>query len=101
MKRQYYKRTDLVCLECGYVFSINRIYGHQKKLGHIKDLYCPCCQYTTKFYEVKDIDIFKYICENSDFLNSEQIEIMNLLKKREVEDEQSELGIHKKVFKKR
>ena len=51
-------RTDLVCLNCGNVTSIQRKSNKQKKISHIKDLWCYKCLQITKHYEVRDIDKF-------------------------------------------
>ena len=50
-------RTDLICPECGNIFTIQRRIGNQKKLYHRKWLYCPICQKDTNHIEVKDLDI--------------------------------------------
>ena len=50
--------SDLMCLDCGNVFPIRRMILHQKKEGHIKDLYCPTCKMETKHFELKDKDKF-------------------------------------------
>ena len=50
-------RTDLICPDCGNVFTIQRRRIKQKKLYHRKWLYCPICQKDTNHIEVKDLDI--------------------------------------------
>ena len=64
MKKGCVKSTDLVCLECGNVFTIMRKTGKLKEYSHIKDLWCYRCLDVTKHFEiynkekflVKDID---------------------------------------------
>ncbi len=51
-------RTDLVCPKCGNVTTIQRRFGTEKPVGHIKDLYCYKCREVTKQYEIKDVSAF-------------------------------------------
>jgi len=46
--------TWLRCEECGSLFPISRHAGRQRKVGHIKDLWCVKCKKTTKHIEIKD-----------------------------------------------
>lgn len=101
MKKGNCKSTDLVCLQCGNIMTISRKEKKQKKVGHIKDMYCPYCKDKVKFFEVKDISIFKWICENNDKLTKEEQFVMNLLKEREELNDKSESGILKKVLTKK
>lgn len=48
--------TTLQCIECGFLFPIQRKQGKQKSVGHIKHLYCPCCKVTQAFFEMKEVD---------------------------------------------
>ena len=56
MKRKTYY-TDLICPECGKIQVIYRRRTMQKKIGHIKDLWCPNCQKVCKFIELRDRDM--------------------------------------------
>ena len=58
MKILKYNYSDLVCLNCGNIVTIQRKVGNARPVGHIKDLYCYKCQKLTKQYEVKDVSIF-------------------------------------------
>jgi len=45
--------TRLRCRECETVQEIQRKIGHQKKIGHIKHLWCFNCKKTTSHEEMK------------------------------------------------
>ncbi len=47
--------TNLKCLECGNIQPIQRRKSLQKKIGHIKTMYCYKCKKRTQFYELKDL----------------------------------------------
>ena len=96
-----YKYTDLVCLECGNVVTINRSLGRQKSVGHIKDMFCPYCNKNVKFFEVKDISIFKIECYNKKYLSEDELFVINLLNEREKNNEKRTFGVHKKILVKR
>ena len=98
MKKIRYKATDLVCLECGNVMTIYRNILKQKKVGNIKDMYCPYCNDLMKFFEVRDVSAFKWQCETAEKLTEEELFVMNLLKEREERNDKSELGIPKKIL---
>lgn len=98
MKKSPYKSTDLVCLDCGSVVTINRKLNRQKNVGHIKDMYCPYCNKEVKFFEVKDVSIFKWDCLTKNSLTEEEFLVMSLLEKREEKNEQSECRIYKKIL---
>lgn len=96
--------SDLMCLDCGSVFPIRRKTLHQKKEGHIKDLYCPTCKTETKHFELKDKDKFlwKYShLTDEDILSSKKDETTKqailLLRKRELESEKSRSRVLKKI----
>lgn len=58
--KKHCQYTDLVCLCCGNVASIQRGMSKLKSNGHIKDLWCYNCQDITKHYEVNDISKFMF-----------------------------------------
>ena len=64
MKKKTYL-TELVCLNCGNIDIIQRLYYHKKSIGHIKDLWCYKCKEKTKNYEIKDKNLF-YFYNNDD-----------------------------------
>ena len=74
--------TNLICPECGNIFTIWRLQG--RKIFHIKDLYCYNCEKVTKHIEVKDIGLFKATIENTpeEQRTEQQKEIYALIKKR-------------------
>jgi len=101
MKKIPYKSTDLICLECGYLVRINRYENRQKKAGHIKSMYCPSCLKEVKFYEVKDIDCYKWEHKNKPNLTDIEKHIMELIMKREENDERELYRISKKILTKK
>lgn len=64
MKGCSFQSTDLVCLECGNVYSIIRKSRALKEVSHIKDLWCYKCKKDVKHYEVKDIE--KFMAKDTD-----------------------------------
>lgn len=71
--------TELICLECGYVNTIQRNINKKKEIGHIKDLYCPSCKADTKYYEVGNYDEYKARLDFFGPKNSEQQKIYDLI----------------------
>ncbi len=60
MKKLAYFNSDLVCLECGNVFSTTRTYYDFKKYGYVKSMWCYRCKCVTRHYDVGDIDRFMF-----------------------------------------
>lgn len=60
MDRDKFRITDLICLECGNIFSISRRRDNLKKVSHIKDMWCYNCMNVTKHYEVVDVSKFMW-----------------------------------------
>ena len=58
--------SNLVCLECGNIFTIPRRRRKHRCDGHIKDLWCPFCKSVNKHYEIQNIDSFLYNLEYED-----------------------------------
>ena len=98
MKKAHYRRTDLICLNCGYVATINRKFQKLKEYGHIKDMYCPVCKADSKFYEILNVDIFKWHLENKTYLNEMKAKILTFLKEREEFYDKSRFRLHKKIL---
>ena len=98
MNKIQYKSTDLVCLICGNVMTINRKLSRQKNIGHIKNMYCPFCKEVVKFFEVKDVSSFIWRCMMSDSLTESEVFVINLLKEREERNEQKECGVYQKIL---
>jgi len=46
--------TYLECPECKFEYVISRKESNQKKIGHIKHMYCPKCRRKQGFIELKD-----------------------------------------------
>ena len=101
MKQVPYKPTELVCLKCGNVMTILRKSLKQKKVGHIKDMYCPYCKEQVKFFEVRDVNAFKWQCQNAYELTELEQLVFNYLKEREENNGKQECGIYKKILTKK
>ena len=73
--------TDLVCLNCGNINTIQRMTNKRRSIGHIKDLYCHICKIITKHYEIQDIDLFKlkYQEYENEILTSETNPILSII----------------------
>lgn len=78
-------QTILVCPECGNKFPIMRKVTNQRKLFHIKDLYCPFCRKITKHIEGKDLDLLLSKIENTpeEERKTEESFIYQLVKRKE------------------
>lgn len=101
MKQVPYKSTELVCLKCGNVMTILRKALKQKKVGHIKDMYCPYCKEQVKFFEVRDVSAFKWQCQNAYELTELEQLVFNFLKEREENNGKQECGVYKKILTKK
>lgn len=75
--------TDLVCLTCGNVDTIQRKKSRLKEVGHIKTLYCYSCMKRTKHYEVVDVSTFVYNNIYRENLDADCDKALNFLLKRE------------------
>lgn len=51
LRKQAYVISELECPVCGNRFTVPRKKGKQRAVGHIKDIWCPCCKATRKFIE--------------------------------------------------
>lgn len=92
MKKATVYYSDLICLNCGNIFTISRIKSGARPIGHIKELWCYRCNAITKHYEVQDAD--KFVC---DIYNNEIKEkIKNLI----IENNERYNGRKDNVFKK-
>ena len=60
MQKTAIKSSDLVCLECGNVFTIMRKNCKLREVSHLKKLWCYKCQKFVNHYEVCDIDSFMH-----------------------------------------
>ena len=89
MKKATVYYSDLICLDCGNIFTISRIKSGARP---VKDLWCYRCNAITKHYEVQDAD--KFVC---DIYNNEIKEkIKNLI----IENNERYNGRKDNVFKK-
>ena len=91
MKQSKMIKTDLVCLECGNVDTIMRHLFKQKKVSHIKDLWCYKCKKTTKHYEIRDLASFMLYHPGNE-------QIKELIKNGKFKDEEEKYRIFKKVL---
>jgi len=95
-----FKSTDLVCLGCGSVCTIQRKKGRGKAEGHIKHMYCPWCMIICEHYEVRDVSMFiwKYFDEDVNTMDNNTKKVLELLRKRKDESVRGEDKIFKKVL---
>ena len=93
--------TDLICLDCGNKMTIQRYKNKQKKVGHIKDLYCVNCGKVTKYYEILDKNIFYWYCISNDKLDDNSKRVFDFLWGKDVDNDRQEYGICKKVLTKK
>lgn len=71
MKHKYIK-THLECYYCGSVVPIWRFENRQRKLHHVKHLYCWKCQKTTPHIELKEWGLFeKELLEREEYDNNQ------------------------------
>ena len=83
MKILKYNYSDLVCLNCGNIVTIQRKVGNARPVGHIKDLYCYKCLEVTKHYEVRDVSNFLY---NYNVNKEEEVNVCKLILGRRKND---------------
>lgn len=82
-----YYISDLICSECGTIFSIpRRIYKSRKKY-HVKDMNCNKCKKVTKFIELVNADVVKKELEFSLQLNDFEKKLYKLLTMGNIEDD--------------
>ena len=81
--------------------TIQRKKLKQKKVGHIKDMYCPFCKDLVKFFEVRDVSSFKWQCQNAYELTEQEQLVFNFLKEREENNGKQECGVYKKILTKK
>ena len=101
MRKKYkYVKTDLVCLDCGNVFTIQRHILSQRTVGHIKDLYCPMCKDYTNYYEVRDVNAFKweYSFIDKELIDNDTKKVLGFLNQKEVNGNAGENRVFKKVL---
>lgn len=96
MRKGSFDFTNLVCLECGYIFTIPRKTYKLKNNGHIKDLWCPRCKNVNKHYEIRNIDSFMYNLEYTDDVCQY---VRDLISKGPGEDYERKDRIFKKILK--
>ena len=102
-KRVRVVSSDLVCLECGHIFTIQRRTNDLKKVGHIKHLYCSNCMCIQAHYEVREIIPFVLNCYSNGIsnLDAKTKIIFNYLVERVDDDFGRENKVYKKIFTKR
>lgn len=87
--------SNLVCLECGNIFTIPRRRKHRSD-GHIKDLQCPFCKSVDKHYEIQNIDSFLYNLEYEDEVKQY---VRDLISNGTSEDYERKDRVFKKILK--
>ena len=55
-KDQRMVQSKFICQKCGAQMVLYRKRAEQRKLGHVKHMYCPSCKETKAFTEIKDWD---------------------------------------------
>lgn len=65
MKKRPYIMSNFLCSECDLHLQIPRPKNKQRKVGHVKDMYCPVCKKETKFIEIGEYGIYLKDCESS------------------------------------
>ena len=88
--------TDMICSMCGEVQTIYRYYKRQKRVGHIKDLWCPNCKKDRKFIEVKDIDnCYLSLLGKEDRTKNEDYILELLQRRKEIKNEEKRYFKHR------
>lgn len=72
-------QSDLICLKCGNITSIQRRKSNKKKTLHIKHLYCYKCMDVTRHAELIDASIFKRKLDNKESLDEIEYKLYKLL----------------------
>ena len=88
--------SNLVCLECGNIFTIPRRRRKHRSDGHIKDLWCPFCKNVNKHYEIQNIDSFLYNLEYEDEVKQY---VRDLISNGTSEDYERKDRVFKKILK--
>lgn len=97
MKKGSFDLSNLVCLECGNIFTIPRRKTKHRCNGHIKDLWCPVCKRVNKHYEIQNIDNFLYNLEYGDEVKQY---VRDLISNGTSEDYERKDRVFKKILKK-
>ena len=98
--KDFFKDTQLVCMNCGNVVTLQRKLGRFKRVGHIKHLYCYKCDSVKEHYEVRDVSIFIWECSGKGILNldSNTKLVFDFLMKREDDNERETCRVYKKML---
>lgn len=96
MRKGSFGLSNLVCLECGNIFTIPRKKEKLRGNGHIKDLWCPICKSVNKHYEILDIDSFLYNLEYEDEVKQY---VRDLISNGTSEDYERKDRVFKKILK--
>lgn len=96
MRNGSFGLSNLVCLECGNIFTIPRKKEKLRGNGHIKDLWCPICKSVNKHYEILDIDSFLYNLEYEDEVKQY---VRDLISNGTSEDYERKDRVFKKILK--
>lgn len=58
LKKRNYSISYFICPECGNSFPLPRPKSLKRNKGHIKDVYCVCCNKIVKTTEVRSGDYY-------------------------------------------
>lgn len=97
MKKSKTMPSDLLCLECGNIFTISRMMSSLRTNGHIKDLSCPICNKVTKHFEVIDAGLMRKELEFQTERTEQEQYIYELLVKS-YEEKNERKGISKQIL---
>ena len=86
-----YYISDLICSECGTIFSIPRRIYRSKRKYHIKNMNCNNCKKETKFIELINADVVKKELEFSLQLNDFERNLYELLTKENIKNERQKI----------
>ncbi len=79
MRKQKTTSSELVCSDCGAIFTIARKKGQQREKYHKKTLYCYYCNKVTIHIEVKNLDLLKEELSFKKELTEEERQLKELL----------------------
>ena len=97
--KHVFVETQLVCMNCGNIVTIQRRISRLKNVGHVKHLFCYKCDSVQKHYEVREVSTFLWKYSRRDVLQMDDNTrlVFEFLMKRE--ENYEKMGrIHKKIL---
>lgn len=79
MKKVKVVYSDLICPDCGIIFTIPRPVNKCREMFHIKTMHCFCCNKESQFIELHDAFNMKKSLEYKISLNKQEKYIYDLL----------------------